>query len=604
MTEKNDRARLWAAIAALAAVGALHLFINFQLTVYSDDYWYGTFLKGGLYEFAKRTYHHYMDTNGRVLIHILIPFVLLFDTKLFAVLSPVITAALFMVGLRVCDEKVKLPGLLFGAAMCLLTVLGSEIQYLRMSLYWLSAFFNYAAPLLPALGALLFALAEAKKPLGKAGYAAALLTAALAGASTEQIGVVALILLWGHFLLQKKGGHTKRLLFLALAVSLGYVTILLAPGSHARVERGIDGGLLSVLDPQVFSWRFFDVMGYLTGYGFWNALFAALCVLSAAAYLADRSLPKLLLTGFPMGAAVVILWLTGLQDILSVATVLYTLFLAVLMLTNGKLRPAGLILLGAGASVMFLVVTTLYYARTFFPCVLLTVLVCWSLLMRVLRAVPKWAGAALCLALAAVFIARYVPMAQGYRENKRTVDANIAAVKEARTTGEAVLSIDFDGDYRFTMFFEGNYFLENFLAYYDLPVDTHVTYVSDRWDVSRVEAGGNELRFPALELEGKTYFPVEQVINASGGSAVFSWQDHSYTIRWRGVDYFETEAGQLYRVENGQRTLLDNNCRYIMPFSYTYTLVYMDETTLERCFGIEFAYNAAGDVYVYGEPST
>lgn len=597
MPKENRRTRLYLALAVLAAVGLMHLLINLQLTVYSDDYWYGTYLKDGLYEFARKTYHHYMETNGRVLIHILIPFILLFDTKLFAVLSPVITVAIFFVGLRICDEKAGASGLVFGAAMGLLTVLGSEIRYLRMSLYWLAAFFNYAFPLLPALGVLLFAVLESKKPLGRWRYFAAVITALLAGASTEQIGITALIFVWGWFLLQPKGSHTKRLLILALAVSAGYVTILLAPGSHARVERGIDGGIFSFLDPEVFTRRFFDVMGYLTGCGFWNALFVALCALAAAAYLADRSLPKLLLTGFPVCAAVLVLWLTGHRNALSVATVAYTLFLAVLMLTSRPMRVTGLILLGAGASVMFLVITTLYYARTFFPCILLTILVCWSLMLRSFRAAPKWVNAVVCLGLAALFIARFIPMYEGYRENRKTVDANIKATEAAKATGDAALSIDFDGDYRFTMFFEGNYFLENYLAYYDLPVDTHVTYTSDRWDVSRVVAGDTELRFPSIELDGETLFPVEQVVNSGGGSAVFDWQDHSYTVEWNGESWFQTEDGKLYRLDGDTRTLVDEDCFYIMPFSYTYTLLYMSEETLERCYGITFDYDAGTDTY-------
>lgn len=597
MPKDRCRARLVAALAALFAVAILHLLINLQLTVYSDDYWYGTFLNDGLVGFLKKTYRHYMEQNGRLIIHVFIPFVLLFDTKLFAVLSPILTSAIFLVGLRVLDERTSVAGLIFGAAMCLLNVLGSEIQYLRMSLYWLSAYFNYAAPLLPALGALLFAVYEAKKTLGKWAYAAALVTSILAGASTEQTGICALIFLWGYYLLLPKERRTPRLLFLALAVSAGYLTVLLAPGSRARVERGIDGGILSFLDPRVFKFRFFDVMGYLTGFGFWNALFAALCALAGLSYIADRELPKLLLTGFPACACVIILWALGLKNALSAATVLYTLFLTTVMLTSRTLRLTGLILLGAGASVMMLIVTTLYYARTFFPCVLLTVLVCWSLALRAARGMPPALSAAVCVALAAVFVARFIPMYNGYRENKSTVDANISALEAAKTTGEAELSIDLDGDHRYTMFFEGSYFLDNYLAYYGLPRDTHVTYTSARWDVSRAVADGKELPFPVLGMDGVTLFPVESLINTAGGSSYFEWRDHSFENTFRGVEYLQTEDGRLYRLEDGERKLIDSDCRYVMPFSYTYTILYMSREDLERCYGMEFSYDPSADTY-------
>lgn len=598
---KRDRRALLAAAALLLFVLALHLAVNVNLTVYSDDYWYGTFCRGGLRAFVRNTVDHYRGTNGRVLVHILIPLVLLFDTKLFAVLAPPLTAALLAAGLAAQDRRLKGPALAAGAALALLTVLGSEIQYLRMSLYWLSAYFNYAFPLLfPLLTLWLLERSGDGERGGRERWALAL-CALLSGMGTEQMGAAALVCLWGYRLCARfaKESHAGAALRAALLCAAGYVTILLAPGSHARVERGIDGGIFSVLRPEVFARRFFDVMGYLCGFGFWNALFSALCLLSAALWLAERrrgrSRPKALLLGLPAGAAVPLLYALGAQKPLAVLTVLFTLLLALSLLRDKDTRVTGLLLLGGGASVLFLTVTTLYYARTFFPCLLLTVLAAWSLLLRDARIEERpRAAAAVCAALALVLLARCVPIYRGYAANKAVVDRNLAAVEAARQGEPLRLSVDLDADYRFTMFFEGGYFLANFLRYYQLPEDTPVTFTSEEWDVSGLRLGEKSSAFPALAKDGRLLLPIEFVFQALGERCDFDWTNHAFTVTRSGRTCQLFEDGTL-RAEDG--TVLDADCRYVMPFSYTYTLLYLSEEDFARCFDIHFDYNAAEDCY-------
>ena len=597
----RERRLFWIGAAVLALALVLHLAVNVHLTVYSDDYWYGTFFRDGLGGFLRNTLRHYKQTNGRVWIHILIPVLLLAGTKIFAVISPFLTAGIFCLGLSVQDRKLGRGVLVLGSALGLLSVLGSEIQYLRMTLYWLSAFFNYAFPLLLALAVVWSMELEQEGRLPRWGFFAACLCALLAGSSTEQCGLVSMVFAWGFWLLrprQERKAH-KRVLILALLVSLAYLTILAAPGSHARMARGIDGGILSVLDPTVFLERFFDVMSYLCGYPYWNVLFAVFCVLTGLLWLAERDLPRPLLAGFPAGAAVLALAWAGWDKPLAILTVGYTLFAAVVLLTAPRLRVTGLLLLGAGASVMMLTITTLYYARTFFLCLLLTLAVCWSLLLRVLRRVPLPCAAAVCAVLAAVCIARYVPIYQGYAANDRTVQKNLEAIEAGRGTGEVTLSIDFDADYRFTMFFEGNYFRSNFLAYYGLPEDTVIHYTSALWDVSEVEVDGQTLRFPAVELDGQTHFPIDFVFQAGGGSALYYWTDHTFDLTWEGADYVLYEDGRLFlRTEDGVEELLDESCEAVTPFSYTLTLLYMSREDMERCFGITFDYDRSRDAYV------
>lgn len=600
--ERNDyEKRLWLLGAmVLAAAMLLHFAVNRLLTVYSDDYWYGTFFQNGLRGFLRHTAEHYRNTNGRVLIHILIPILLLADTKAFAALSPVLTALLFVLGLRVQNRRLKGGGLLLAGGLGVLSVLGSEIQYLRMSLYWLSAYFNYAFPLIFPL-AVLWGMERAREnrnsPLGAAALG---VCAFLAGASTEQCGVVSLILVAGYWLLQvwRQGPARNRLYWYPLLTALGYLTILTAPGSRARMNRGIEGGIFSVLDPAVFRSRFFDVMHYLCGCAFWNALFAAFCLLVGLLCLANRGLPRHLLSGIPAAAAVAALAVMGWESPLAVLTVLYTLYVAVTFLLYPAYRVTGLLLLGGGASVMMLIITTLYYARTFFPCVLIFLMVCWSLLFQVLAHAPASAAVVTLAALAAVFLVRYVPIYRGYAANQAVIQQNLQAVEACRRGEPLQLSIDLDPDYRFTVFFEGSYFLENFLQYYQLPSNTPVRFTSEIWDVSGLESGGQTSAFPALEKDGQLLFPIEFPFRNTGGACDFRWTDHTFAITCGGKSYTLREDGQLFLNQpGGGGSLVDGGCTPQMPFSFTYTQMYLSAEDFARCFGITFDYDAGSDSY-------
>lgn len=596
------RAWLWGG-AVLAVTMLMHLAVNLNMTVYSDDYWYGTFFRGGLREFIRNTINHYQTNNGRMFVHILVCLFLLTDIKLFAVLSPVLTAAIFLLGLRIQDKKLGGGTLLLASGLGLLSLLGSEIQYLRMSLYWISAYFNYAFPILFPLMVLWGMGRALERKLPVWGTVGLCLCAFLSGAGTEQCGLIALVLICGYWLLaslRRRPMPVQLLLYPAFAIA-GYLTILMAPGSHARIARGIDGGIFSALNPAVFTTRFFEVMDYLCGYPFWNCLFAALCLLAGLVCLFDKSLPRHLLSGLPAAGLTLLMAAMGWQAPLAVFTVLYTVYLAVVFLLCPEYQTTALLLMGAGASVMMLIITTLYYARTFFPCLLLVLMVCWSLLFRVLALAqcPKAVSVGALAVLAAVFVVRYIPIYQGYAANHVEVEKNLQAIRDYQSGGELELSIDLEADYRFTMFFEGTYFYTNFLNYYRLPQDTPVRFTSQVWEVSGVEVDGQRCLFPALEKDGSLLIPIDFVFQASGGISEYHWTDYSFSLTCGGKKYTLYKDGTLVEhLTDGENRVVDENCRPIMPFSYTYTLQYLSAEDFERCFGIVFDYDAAVGCYV------
>lgn len=603
---KRGRALLIAGAAALAAAMLLHLAVGLNLTLYAGDLQYATFFRDGLLGFARNTLAHYRGTNGRWFVHILIPIVLLFDTKLFAVLAPPLTAGIFMLGLKGADPSMKKGPWLLAAGLGLLTLLGSDILYLRMSLYWLAAYFNYAFPLIFPLGVVWGMGRGLEKPLSRWQKVLLWGCAFFAGACTEQSAVVAVVLIFGFWLLKCREQGLRAWCLPPVFTALGALTVVLAPGSRARVDRGIDGGIFSVFNPQVFATRFFEVMDYLSGNLFWNLLFAALCLFAGLLCLLRRDLPRHLLSGLGAAALTVALAACGQEKPLAVFTVLYTLYLAVTFLFVPEYQTTGLMLLAAGASVMLLIVTTLYYARTFFPCLLLFIIVAVSLLFRLLREVPLPVGAVVCAALAVVFVARYVPIYQGYAANNRIVKENLQGIEnflaeDEADRGELALNIDMDPRYRFHTFFEGQFFMTNFKRYYHIPPETKIRFVSQVFQFSDVQAGEEVYDYPALEKDGVVMFPIDFVMRGAGFECVYRWADYTYHITANGKEYTIYRDGRLTEMGPSGEVLVDESCEPVRPYSDSYNMLYMSQEDLQRCFGLEFRYDSSKNLYLLVE---
>lgn len=593
---KRQRMFLIAGVALLALALLLNLLINLNLTLYSDDYQYGTFFRDGVRGFIRNTIDHYQETNGRWFVHILIPIFLLADVHAFALVSPLLTAGIFLLGASVQNRHLSPGAWLSAAGLGMLILLGSDIFYLRMSLYWLAAYFNYAFPLIFPLATVAFMLRGMEKGLSGWGKMGLWVCAFLAGACTEQNAVIAIILVFGCWLL-KGWGRLRTWCLPPVFTALGALTILLAPGSRARMDRGVEGGLLSVFQPGVFIRRYFEVMDYLSGNWFWNLLFAALCLILALLCLFHRELPRFLLSGFVAGPVAVVLAAAGLEKILAVFTVAYTLYLAVTLLFVREYQLTGLMLLGGGASVMMLTVTTLFYARTFFPCIMLFVLVTVSLLFRLLEDIPPLPCALACGVLTAVFVVRWAPMYAGYVANHQVIERNLAAIEAGRGQDEIVLDMDLNWRYRYSMCFDGSFFLSNFRKYYRIPAETHIRFSSEEFQLSDLRLGDELCSFPVLERKGERLFPIDFVFREAGVKYSFDWSDYNYRIWLDENEYILYRDGRLMEQTPQGEMLVDDDCLARRPYSDAYNLQFMREEDLKRCFKIEFDYNQEKNVF-------
>ncbi|MBQ5749242.1 MAG: hypothetical protein IIV87_03710 [Oscillospiraceae bacterium] len=487
------------------------------------------------------------------------------------------------------------------AALVILWTLALDVEYLRMTLLWISAYFNYIFPVcMTALAAWYqrrIAAGEEKKRVLIAGAGFAV----LAGASTEQCGIMSLVVTWGYALLITfvDKNHAKKNWLIPILTLAGFMTILLAPGSWARVGRGVEGGILSCLHPTVFLSRFYDAMVYVIKYPTAVELLACTDILAAALAFRDKRLPRALLAGLPLAILQVTAYLLKMAWPACILAAVSLVYLAVCFLFRKEYRMTGLMLLSSLAAQMTLIITTLGSERTAVAGIVALIIVCVSLLVKVLRYVPKrFAPLAVCL-FAAACVLMYLPTLEGYTESKKVVDANLDAVERSKTTKVCEMNIDMDPRYRFTMLFEGSYFYDNFRKYYDMEDDVKIVFTSEKWDTASISDGKNVYTFPTLEDETGLYFPVEYAVFLAGGRAEWSWKNHTYLISFGERTYAVTEEGEVWRyLADGGKEFLGENMRILLPFSETYTLLYCPAAALTEYFGVEWSYDAAENVYL------
>ena len=588
--------------ALLLAAMALLGWLNTKITVYSDDYWYGTFYDGGFKAFLQKMAEHYRTTNGRFYIHLIVPTVLLFDTKLFVFLSPVLLALLYGFGARALNDRLTTDRVLLSAALGIFCTLACDVQYLRMTLLWISAYFNYIFPVGVILLAALYQKRAYAGRLTRAGRVWGGVFALLAGAATEQCAFLALAMLWGFAILslcgeKKKARRPGRWTYPLLG-TLGFLTILAAPGSWARVDRGVGGGILGFLAPDVFPKRFYGAILYLVEYRSTVLLLAALFALAALVSLRDRRFPRALRGGFVLAAGQLVLGIFGLEHAACIWAVAGLLYISIVLLTRRAGRETGLLVLGALLTEFVPIITTLNSERTAFPGIVSLIVAALSLLMRLPPERGRRTDAALACVLTAVCVAAAVPTLRGYAASKKVVDRNLAAIEESRTTGVCYFDIDIDPDYRFSMPFEGDYFYDTFRGYYHFADTTRLVFTSDKWQLGTISDGIMASHFPTLQNADGLLFPSDYTFKAIGGSGGWYIKDQLYEIELDGKKYRITEAGRVSELlPDGSEKLLGTDMPLVLPFSKTYTLTYFSAEKLHEYFGVDWTLDNATGVF-------
>lgn len=209
-----------------------------KLVLFGDDYYYTSFFYKGWDHFLSENIHHWLETNGRALVHLIDEILLangsIIAWKIFGVIcialiaffAALIASSAHKNGLGTAEFKISL----VISCTCIAFI---SIFISHQTLYWATGFLNYVFPILTTL--MLYYFIE--RAFEKEHFSLWLIPLAFLGcAGTEQNAFAALsilLLALARMILSKKKPNFAFLIALVVGI-IGFISLFAAPGNAVR----------------------------------------------------------------------------------------------------------------------------------------------------------------------------------------------------------------------------------------------------------------------------------------------------------------------------------------------------------------------------------
>lgn len=561
-----------------------------QLNLYCDDYRYATFFKDGLSGFWENTKQHYLITNGRVFVHLLLPVVLLFKTNLYMFLFPLFLLGIFYYGTKVQSDSFDFRQIVFAMTIAILLFLGMSLAHYRAAVFWVSGDFNYVFPVFFVLVTLFLLKRNLEKnkisPL-------TLIFCFLSGATTEQCGAMAMMgmfLLGITFFLRKKAKLSVCFIPLLLAL-FGYFTILMAPGTDARIDADGGGALGSVFQFEVFHQRYSNVFSYFTGENGYNLLGVLLFAGVGLLPKVDKTVSKILYVGILLAALSLLFDCLKWYGIATLIFIIFTFLFACYFLKKESFLGLSITLFLVLVSQGIMLFTTISSYRVAVPGILMLILGVSFLWCQILQRCNLVLGISFLAALFFVGLLSFLPMLYGCIQTNKVYDENIANLEEGERTGSADITVDFEDPCGYALLVGDTYFHYDFRTAYDVSPQTKIYLKCPT--LPMVYANGQKSTAPALVWNSELYFPLNSVLGEydigtkwhSDGRVTILYGDNS-------IELFENKC-----------TIKNSDGNVISKFdAYTYNdfvmaTLFLDAKSFEKIFGLIYTYNAETNSY-------
>lgn len=561
-----------------------------QITVYSDDYCFGTFFEYGADTFCTNTADHYLHANGRILVHFLLELTLLGDIWIYFILCPVVVCLCGFFLLRIGAAKPSFSDTCLMMAITLLLLVGLRTEILQTSLLWMSGSFNFILPMIFVLTAVFFYERDLQR--GTVG-AAAVIFSFLAGATTEQYGFFSCIALWGMWImvLIRREKSYRRISLPPLFAVVGYLTVLTAPGMWGRVNAETTG-FWSFFEPEILHTRFEDVASLLFGFDGCGTLIVLFCLVSASLVFASRSYPKILCLGYPVALLIALLNGTRIYDA-GIVFFLYLVFVSVVLILKKDHTTEGCLLLGSIGTQILLLITSVYGLRTASPLIFTVILFTGRFCYEILHDRSLVLHLLVLIFVLIFSLYHFIPTFQGYAEAKTTIDRNLNAIEKGKENGEIHLDLDVDRIYGYTPFYEDGYFYQSFLRYYH--IDTEKTTVClEGENYPPLDLNGKQSPLPCVYNGDDVYLPLNSLVSAFGGKITKDGDD--YRIVFPELNLW------LASVDGDYGLYADAECKtlivaedHVLPSLCGF--VYLESEWAESLFGLSVTYDESRDVY-------
>jgi len=551
---KSTKLKSASAVGCLLVAAFFIFYVNTQILMYMDDYFYGIFFRDGLAGFFERTVWHYSNFNGRVFVHVLAQITLAFGTTLFPFVNLTFLLLIGFFAHQTQNDERNIGQTRLGIIICttflLATLMLLDVSILRESYLWISASFNYTLGVLMVV-VLIFSYKRYMDTSVLRWYMVVL--AFLAGATTEQMGLTALfaIALTTVIFQKQENLELKKSVPFVLPCFVGYMTIFMSRATFNRL-----GSENVSISRSIFELDFgsvynivlerFNAISQVMAQSNFGIVFVIFGLLLGATTYFDNSLPKKLRVGFIYSAIILMLkllpfvWSAGIS---AVITICFLIMSATVMLRNRKYVFKGIILITAIFSLAIMLLTGTQESRTFFPFILLLMTVCAGLFVKC--NLKQTLVLTIYLAICCVV---FMPIIMGYRDNRLIMDDNIENINIASDLGGNVFfNIDFNGSYGFTLPHEEAFTYQNFRAFHRIAWYRTVYFYSNI-NPPIYTSDGNRLVMPVKQQNDNLYMPLLLVATSLGGT--YTWTGGSVILFFDDTEYIigtHTHLVSFYR---------------------------------------------------------
>ena len=242
-----DRLRGKYYLFIVIAIVVVTYFVNLNIRLYGDDFFYIRFSKVDLSYYINRHTDHYIRGNGRAIVHIMATFFLALDLRVWQVFNSIMMGMLALFGIKAINSvpaDFKSSNSVLVAVIFFASIGYLDHEMTRQSVYWLVGSFNYLYPTVMLLS--YWYLLNKEK-----GYLL-IIMAFFAAATVEQVGMMTfgltLMTVLERKFLEKRQPAVH--LIIALVVSfIGMSTVIFAPSVFLRasIENAPVSGFIPLL---------------------------------------------------------------------------------------------------------------------------------------------------------------------------------------------------------------------------------------------------------------------------------------------------------------------------------------------------------------------
>lgn len=531
-------------------------------TMYGDDFIYALYFKDGLGSFFKNTYDHYMQMNGRAVVHFILEVILLFKDKLFFVVIPLCISLVYITAAYVFKPKNKALFLSSGMSSALFI----PCTVMREGFFWMAGAMNYIYPTFMAfIGFYVFLTIKKGKKISLFD----ILILFLAGASTEQGGALSAGFMILYTIAECKNQDNIKKSFLAIfVVFLGYATVVLSPSTFGRTvtEATETLGLIE---------RLRLIYDFSVGKNAAFLMFEATAILLALSYNQKR---RAILLAFSAIMAILKFCEMHFAVGIVMTIVLVTDGFAGMFSTSQRVKIRSIILLGGLASIGMLLFSVTFGYRNVLPGLLILTVIWADIICE--KANDR------ILAPVIIFVAGlvvFLPTSVGYAKNRCIINENLKAIGDG--TQDFYYNTGLDLRYSYNQFISDNYYEAAYRRIYNIRDGVKIYLRGD--DFEDFCYNGIHCENPIYIKDGQRYFPLRNIVEASNGSIVYNEVDKTTEIVLNGKKAYFDASDNTFKTEN---SVIDGDAYRLKDRKYGYMTeanLYFSRELYRQLFGIE-----------------